>query len=86
MLPTDTQKNTVYAFAREHGVGQVEEFGLRLARHFVASQPAIHGAVVTVDEHHWDRLGRRTRSARRRRDAHHDRDARPATGERSAPD
>ena len=40
MLPTDTQKNTVYAFAREHGVGEVEEFGLRLARHFVDS-PAL---------------------------------------------
>ena len=35
VLPTDTQKNTVFAFAREHGVGEIEEFALRLARHFV---------------------------------------------------
>ncbi|MGA9749515.1 MAG: urate oxidase [Nocardioides sp.] len=56
VLPTDTQKNTVYAFAREHGVGQVEDFALRLARHFVGTQEAVHRAVVTVDEHHWDRL------------------------------
>ena len=41
VLPTDTQKNTVYAFAREHGVGSIEEFGLRLARHFV-DVPAHH--------------------------------------------
>ena len=40
MLPTDTQKNTVYAFARD-GVGELEEFGLRLARHFVEAAPTI---------------------------------------------
>ena len=35
VLPTDTQKNTVFAFAKQHGVGAIEEFALRLARHFV---------------------------------------------------
>ena len=39
VLPTDTMKNTVYAFAREHGVGAPEAFGLLLARHFVTTQP-----------------------------------------------
>ena len=34
VLATDTQKNTVYAFAKEYGVGTPEEFALRLARHF----------------------------------------------------
>src|SRR5262245_19654353 len=57
VLPTDTQKNTVYAFAREHGVGQIEEFGLSLARHFVDSQPAIHHARVSIEEYGWHRLG-----------------------------
>ena len=56
VLPTDTQKNTVYAFAREHGVDQVEDFASLLARHFVESQEAVHRATVTVDEHHWERL------------------------------
>lgn len=56
VLPTDTQKNTVYAFAREHGVDQVEDFAARLARHFVDTQRAVHRATVTVDEHHWERL------------------------------
>src|SRR3954453_20583583 len=32
VLATDTQKNTVYAFAREHPVGMPEEFAARLAR------------------------------------------------------
>ena len=57
VLPTDTMKNTVYAFAREHGVGQPEEFGLRLARHFVATQPQIHGARVGIEAYGWHRLG-----------------------------
>jgi urate oxidase len=57
VLPTDTQKNTVYAFAKRHGVGAPEEFGLRLARHFVDSQPAIDTARVTLADHAWERLG-----------------------------
>jgi urate oxidase len=57
VLPTDTQKNTVYAFAAEHGIGQIEEFGLRLARHFVASQPAISRARVSIEQYGWRRLG-----------------------------
>jgi urate oxidase len=57
VLPTDTQKNTVYAFARRHGVAEIETFALRLARHFVDSQPAIHTARVRVEEDPWRRLG-----------------------------
>jgi urate oxidase len=56
VLPTDTQKNTVYAFAREHGVEQVEDFALLLARHFVSTQEPVRRATVTVHEHHWERL------------------------------
>jgi urate oxidase len=57
VLPTDSQKNTVYAFAREHGVGEPEEFGLRLARHFVASQSTIRSATVSIESYGWRRLG-----------------------------
>ena len=57
VLPTDTQKNTVYAFAREHGVGQIEDFARLLARHFVDSQPSVGRARVHVEEFGWERLG-----------------------------
>jgi urate oxidase len=57
VLPTDTQKNTVYAFAKEHGVDQPEDFGLRLARHFVATQPTVHSARVHIEQYGWRRLG-----------------------------
>ena len=57
VLPTDTMKNTVYAFAKEHGVGQPEAFGLLLARYFVESQPQVHGARVSIEAFAWERLG-----------------------------
>ena len=55
VLPTDTQKNTVYAFAREAPVGACEEFALRLARHFVAGPIAT--ARVEIVEAAWERVG-----------------------------
>jgi urate oxidase len=57
VLPTDTQKNTVYAFARRYGIAAIEEFGLRLAKHFVAEQPKIHQAEVRIEQHRWERVG-----------------------------
>src|SRR4051794_16662744 len=54
VLATDTQKNTVYAFAKEHRVGSAEEFAARLARHFLGG--AIMKARVEVTEVTWSRL------------------------------
>jgi len=56
VLATDTQKNTVYAFAREFGVGEPEAFGLRLGQHFVATQAPIHRARITIEQHRWERI------------------------------
>lgn len=55
VVPTDTQKNTVYAFARD-GIGEIEDFGLRLAQHFVREFKPVHSARVTIDEYAWRRL------------------------------
>ncbi|MEN3535643.1 factor-independent urate hydroxylase [Microbispora sp. ZYX-F-249] len=57
VLPTDTQKNTVFAFAKKHGVGAIEDFALLLARHFTDARPAIHHARVAIEEHAWERNG-----------------------------
>ncbi|WP_229830733.1 factor-independent urate hydroxylase [Actinoplanes ianthinogenes] len=57
VLPTDTMKNTVYAFAKQHGVGEPEEFALLLARHFVRTQGQVDSARVSVESFGWDRLG-----------------------------
>ncbi|MFE9093272.1 factor-independent urate hydroxylase [Streptomyces sp. NPDC007264] len=56
VLPTDTTKNTVFAFAKEHGVESAEQFAVHLARHFVTSQESIHRARVRIEEYTWDRI------------------------------
>ncbi|MFD3820913.1 factor-independent urate hydroxylase [Streptomyces sp. NPDC058625] len=56
VLPTDTTKNTVFAFAKEHGIESAEQFGIHLARHFVTSQEPIHRARIRVEEYAWDRI------------------------------
>lgn len=56
VLTTDTQKNTIYAFARQYGVGTPEDFAVRLGRHFVQSMPQITGARIAIDEFAWDRI------------------------------
>jgi urate oxidase len=57
VLPTDTQKNTVYAFAKEDDVvAQPESFGIRLARHFVDNTEPITRARVKLEMYLWSRL------------------------------
>ena len=55
VLPTDTQKNTVYAFAKRHGIRSPEEFGLALARHFVADVAPVAEARIEIEEFGWAR-------------------------------
>jgi urate oxidase len=56
VLPTDTQKNTCYAFAKEKGIEQIEDYALDLARHFVDDIEPVDGARVVVEEYPWQRI------------------------------
>jgi urate oxidase len=56
VLPTDSQKNTCFAYAKEKGVGEIEDYALDLARHFVADIPPVTEARVEVDEYRWERV------------------------------
>lgn len=56
VLPTDTQKNTAFAYAKEHGVGEIEDYALVLARHFVTDVEPVGAARVEVEEVAWDRI------------------------------
>jgi len=56
VLPTDSQKNTAYAFALEHGVSDIETYALALAKHFADDIEPVHAARVEVDEYAWDRV------------------------------
>jgi urate oxidase len=55
VVATDTMKNVVYAFAREHLTGPIESFGLVLALHFAAIDQ-VATARVSIEEHGWDRI------------------------------
>jgi urate oxidase len=58
VLPTDTQKNTVYALASEDDVvAQPESFGIRLARHIVDTIEPVTWARVRLEMYPWSRLG-----------------------------
>ncbi|MGC0423208.1 factor-independent urate hydroxylase [Embleya sp. AB8] len=56
VLPTDTMRAVVYAFAQDEPLPAIEEFGLRLARHFVAAHAPIDTARVRLVEHPWLRI------------------------------
>jgi urate oxidase len=56
ILPTDTQKQTVFAYAKEKGVGEIEDFALTLGRHFVDAIEPVEGARIEVEEYAWERI------------------------------
>jgi urate oxidase len=56
VLPTDTQKNTAFAYAKEHGVSSPEDYAIALGRHFLDAAPAATESLVRVEEYAWDRI------------------------------
>jgi urate oxidase len=56
VLPTDTQKNTAFAYAKLHGVDSIEDYALALSRRLLEAAPAASAAQVRVEEYAWDRL------------------------------
>lgn len=55
VLPTDSQKQTAYAFAKQFGIPTIEEYGIRLAEHFVDEIEPVHLARIEIDEYLWER-------------------------------
>ena len=55
IVATDTQKNTVFAFARD-GVGTPEEFLLRLGRHFTGEFDGVTGGRWEAEQYTWTRI------------------------------
>jgi urate oxidase len=56
VLPTDTQKNTAFAFAKEHGVSSPEDYAIALGTRFLDAAPAATSARIGVEEQVWDRI------------------------------
>ena len=56
VLPTDTQKNTCFAYAKEKGVAEIERYAYELADHFVTDVDPVQGARIEVEEYAWERI------------------------------
>ncbi|MEU1971817.1 factor-independent urate hydroxylase [Microbacterium sp. NPDC019599] len=56
VVATDTQKNTVFAFAKEHGITSPEEFLLTLAGHFTSEFDWIEGGLWQAEQYEWERI------------------------------
>ncbi len=56
LVATDTQKNTVYALAKEHFTGAPETFGLYLANYFLSNNQQLSQVTVEMTEHAWNRI------------------------------
>ena len=57
VLPTDTMKNTVYALAKEHASGDIEEFALALSDHFLRHNGQVSQVEISMEERPWNRIG-----------------------------
>lgn len=56
IIATDTQKNTVFAFAKKHGVGSPERFLQLLAAHFTGEFDWIEGGLWQAEQYTWERI------------------------------
>ncbi|MFK4806039.1 factor-independent urate hydroxylase [Microbacterium sp. ZW CA_36] len=56
IVATDTQKNTAFAFAKEHGIPSPEEYLLRLGDHFVSAFDWIEGGLWQAEQYEWERI------------------------------
>ena len=66
--PTDTQKNTAFAYAKIHGVTSPEDYAMALGGRLMEAAPAASAAQVRVEEYAWDAARARPllRTSRRR--------------------
>ncbi len=56
VLPTDSQKQTIFSYAKEKGVAFIEDYGLALARHFVDDVDPVDSARIEIEEYAWERV------------------------------
>ncbi|CAN5163150.1 urate oxidase [soil metagenome] len=56
VLPTDSQKQTAYSFAKERGLDSIEKYALELGTHFIDTDPYADSARIEVEEFAWQRV------------------------------
>src|SRR5437868_15451231 len=56
VVATDTIKNTINVFARQHLGAELERFALILAEHFLTRYEQVDQAEIEISERNWERL------------------------------
>ncbi|HEY9324845.1 MAG TPA: urate oxidase [Agromyces sp.] len=56
VVATDTQKNTAFAFAKEHGITSPEDYLQILGAHFVDTFEWIDGGLWQAEQYEWERI------------------------------
>ncbi len=54
LLPTDTQKNTIYILAKDHPLDSIESFGLTLADHMLRKNDHFDSVSVAIEQMLWE--------------------------------
>jgi urate oxidase len=57
ILPTDTMKNTVYVLASQAAIGEIENFGMRLANHFLERNSHLARVRISIVKKIWQAIG-----------------------------
>src|ERR1043166_2578831 len=56
VVPTDTIKNTINIFSRQHLGPEIERFGLILGEHFLTRYNQVREVEIQILERRWERL------------------------------
>jgi urate oxidase len=56
LLATDTMRNTVYALAKDHLTGSIEDFGLVLVDHFLVAGQTVERVRIRITQFPWSRI------------------------------
>jgi len=56
VLPTDTQKNTVYIFAKNHPLDCIESFALALSEHFISTNEHFEKVSISIEQFLWQAI------------------------------
>lgn len=60
VISTDSQKNIIYALAKEYGIKNINEFGLRIINYFLSEFNFIEYVKLTINEISWKHLSNST--------------------------
>ncbi len=56
VLPTDTQRNTIYILAKDHPLDTIESFGLFLSAHLLKANTQFTSVQVEIAQNMWERI------------------------------